>query len=87
MSDLKPRKTIFLFAVVAVALATPGGLGGYGGGEEGKATEVIHGGPVVTGVFKNPGQGYFNNYAPKIEGPLVTRGFGPHVSGGGKGEY
>ncbi|XP_048526550.1 uncharacterized protein LOC125505851 isoform X2 [Dendroctonus ponderosae] len=66
---------IAFFALVALTLAFPGGH--EGGGD--KATEVIHGHPVVTGVFKNPGIGYYNNYAPKIEGPVKHRGQGPHI--------
>lgn len=69
-----------------MALAHPGGSYG-GGGDGGKATEVIHGAPVVTAVFKSAGLGQFTNYAPKIEGPLITRGIGPHVGGGEKGHY
>ncbi|XP_050300234.1 uncharacterized protein LOC126738826 [Anthonomus grandis grandis] len=94
----KMKTLIILSVVIALAVAYPGGLGGgYGGGYEGghgggsgggdKATQIIHGGPVVTGHFQNPGLGYFNNYAPKIEGPLVPRGIGPHVQSGGKGGY
>lgn len=70
-----------MFALVAVAVAYPGGLGGGHGGDY--ATPIIHGQPVVTKVFEAPGLGYFHNYAPKIEGPLVTRGFGPHIYGQG----
>lgn len=75
---------IAFFALVAVAFAYPGGLGGLGGGHGGGdyATPIIQGHPVVTKVFEGPGLGYFTNYAPKIDGPLVGRGFGPHIYGG-----
>ncbi|CAG9766454.1 unnamed protein product [Ceutorhynchus assimilis] len=81
----KIMKTLVAFlALVAIAYAYPGGLGG-GYEEHGKATAIIHGEPVITRVFKNPGLGHFDNYAPKIEGPLKPRGIGPHVDSGRKG--
>ncbi|XP_066147020.1 uncharacterized protein [Euwallacea fornicatus] len=74
------KTLIAFFALVALAFAYPGG--GHGGDY---ATPIIHGHPVVTKVFEGPGLGYFHNYAPKIDGPLVTRGFGPHIYGHGHG--
>ncbi|KAL1506016.1 hypothetical protein ABEB36_005453 [Hypothenemus hampei] len=65
---------IAFLAVIAMALAFPGGHGG-----EDYATPIIHGHPVVTHVFETPGLGYFHNYAPKIDGHLVVRGIGPHI--------
>ncbi|KAH1021234.1 hypothetical protein HUJ04_010773 [Dendroctonus ponderosae] len=81
---LQQKLKIAFFALVAVVFAYPGGLGGLGGGHGGGdyATPIIHGHPVVTKVFEGPGLGYFTNYAPKIDRPLVGRGFGPHIYGG-----